>query len=88
MYSTARTLECIPTRYLAAGCTGANGLQGFLLSVPSFMYFVAVKVVTGSFQGVLRVYLPKERDFKVEDVLLEIELDQAILQLEAGVFTS
>jgi Bardet-Biedl syndrome 9 protein len=43
--------------------------------------------VTGSFQGNLRIFLPRERDYRAEDLLLEQELDQAILQLEAGRFS-
>ncbi|KAJ9513997.1 hypothetical protein QJQ45_021078 [Haematococcus lacustris] len=42
----------------------------------------AVKLATGSLSGVLRIYQPKDRDFKPEDLLLEQELEQAILQLE------
>jgi Bardet-Biedl syndrome 9 protein len=48
----------------------------------------AVKVIVGSFQGLLRIYQPREREYKVEDLLLEVELEQAILQLEAGRFSS
>jgi len=47
-----------------------------------------VKVVTGSFQGMLRIYNPKERDFKVEDLMLEQNLEEPIIQVEAGHFTS
>lgn len=46
----------------------------------------AVKIITGSFQGVLRVHLPHERGFKPEDALLELQLDAPILQLAAGCF--
>ncbi|MEW5301465.1 MAG: hypothetical protein WDW36_004324 [Sanguina aurantia] len=46
----------------------------------------AVKIVTGSLQGNLRIYAPRERDYKPEDLLLELELDQAILQLALGKF--
>eukprot|EP00877_Chromochloris_zofingiensis_P007512 jgi/Chrzof1/3013/Cz12g08070.t1 len=45
-----------------------------------------VKIITGSLQGVLRVHLPHRQDCKVEDILLEQELEAAILQLEAGRF--
>jgi Bardet-Biedl syndrome 9 protein len=48
----------------------------------------AVKILTGSLQGNLRIYLPKERDYKPEDLLLEQELEQAILQLEVGRFSA
>ena len=50
--------------------------------------FIAVKVVTGSFQGMLRIYNPKERDFKVEDLMLEQNLEEPIIQVEVGHFTS
>ena len=48
----------------------------------------ALKIVTGSFSGVLRIYAPRSREFKVEDLLLEIGLGAPILQLECGRFTS
>ncbi|KAL6763407.1 PTHB1 N-terminus-domain-containing protein [Haematococcus lacustris] len=48
----------------------------------------AVKLATGSLSGILRIYQPKDRDFKPEDLLLEQELEQAILQLELGHFSS
>ncbi|CAM9950896.1 unnamed protein product, partial [Phaeothamnion confervicola] len=44
------------------------------------------KIVTGSFQGVLRVYLPSQMDFRIEDVLLEQNLGAPILQLAVGRF--
>jgi len=46
------------------------------------------KIITGSFKGMLRMYVCKERDFKVEDLRLEQELDSAILQITAGRFSS
>ncbi|XP_033728305.1 protein PTHB1-like isoform X1 [Pecten maximus] len=53
------------------------------------------KVVTGSYQGILRVYNPrptKQEDgwsgYRPEDVLLESSLPNPILQVEAGVFAS
>mmetsp|Transcript_22638 Transcript_22638/g.70294 ORF Transcript_22638/g.70294 Transcript_22638/m.70294 type:complete len:843 (+) Transcript_22638:343-2871(+) len=46
-----------------------------------------VKIVTGSFQGTLRIYLPRDRDFRVEDLLLEQKLSDPILQVEAGQFS-
>lgn len=48
----------------------------------------AVKIITGSLQGNLRMYLPKERDYRPEDLLLEQELEQAILQIAAGRFSA
>lgn len=47
-----------------------------------------LKLATGSFGGVLRLYLPREREFKLEDLMLEQSLDRPILQLLAGRFTS
>ncbi|KIZ05707.1 putative Protein PTHB1 [Monoraphidium neglectum] len=46
----------------------------------------AAKIVTASLQGVLRVHLPHGRDFRVEDCLLESQLESGILQIEAGRF--
>ncbi|EFJ41408.1 Bardet-Biedl syndrome 9 [Volvox carteri f. nagariensis] len=47
-----------------------------------------VKIVTGSFSGYLRVYLPRDRGYKAEDLLLETELEGgAVLALAAGRFT-
>ncbi len=40
-----------------------------------------LKVATGSFAGLLRVYQPKEPGFRVEDVVLEQALDAPILQV-------
>eukprot|EP00744_Colponema_vietnamica_P033798 GILI01056283.1.p1 GENE.GILI01056283.1~~GILI01056283.1.p1 ORF type:complete len:171 (+),score=15.28 GILI01056283.1:113-625(+) len=45
-----------------------------------------LKVITGSFQGMLRVYYPKQREYKIDDLVLEQNLEQPILQLEAGRF--
>lgn len=48
----------------------------------------AAKIVTGSFSGFLRVYLPRERGYRPEDLLLEAELEGGpCLQLAAGRFT-
>jgi hypothetical protein len=61
------------------------------LFMPVFCYISALcaaKVVTGSFQGMLRIYNPRERDFKIEDLMLEQNLEEPILQLEAGYFSS
>ncbi|GLC42379.1 Protein PTHB1 [Pleodorina starrii] len=47
-----------------------------------------VKILTGSFSGFLRVYLPRDRGYKAEDLLLETELDGGpVLALAAGRFT-
>ena len=46
----------------------------------------AAKLVTGSLQGVLRVHKPHGRDYRVEDCLLEVQLEAGILQLAVGRF--
>jgi len=46
------------------------------------------KIVIGSFQGILRIFQPKQKGFKADDLLLEQELDGPILQLGAGYFLS
>lgn len=48
----------------------------------------ALKVVTGSLQGMLRVFRPGGREYAVDHQMLEVELDAAVLQLGAGCFTS
>ncbi|KAK9814270.1 hypothetical protein WJX72_003177 [[Myrmecia] bisecta] len=42
------------------------------------------KIAVASLQGVLRVYQPQCRDARVEDLLLELNLQLPILQLQAG----
>ncbi|KXZ41737.1 BBS9 protein [Gonium pectorale] len=45
------------------------------------------KIVTGSFGGFLRIYLPRDRGYRPEDLLLESELEGGpILALAAGRF--
>jgi hypothetical protein len=46
----------------------------------------AVKIVTGSFQGVLRIYYPRLPEFRIDDVILEEHLGLPILQLALGAF--
>ena len=48
----------------------------------------ASKIVTGSFSGMIRVYAPKERDYKVDDLVLEVDLKLPIIQVEVGRFVS
>jgi len=45
-----------------------------------------LKIATGSFNGTLRVYSPRQREAKLEDLMLEVSLDLPILQLSAGRF--
>mmetsp|Transcript_80274 Transcript_80274/g.260005 ORF Transcript_80274/g.260005 Transcript_80274/m.260005 type:complete len:873 (-) Transcript_80274:89-2707(-) len=44
------------------------------------------KIITGSFQGVLRMYCPKQREYKIEDLILEKNMEAPILQVAAGRF--
>lgn len=46
----------------------------------------AVKIVTGSLHGVLRIYYPRQPEFRIDDVILEQHLDLPILQLALGAF--
>lgn len=50
------------------------------------LHVPAVKVITGSLQGVLRVHQPHQQGYHIEDILLEAQLDSSILQLAAGNF--
>lgn len=43
-----------------------------------------VKIVTGSFQGMLRVHHPQQPYFRIEDLLLEQDLGAPILQVTVG----
>ena len=43
------------------------------------------KILTGSFSGFLRIYQPRQQGYKVDD-LMEFQLDEPILQIEAGRF--
>eukprot|EP01138_Halocafeteria_seosinensis_P014439 gb/GECG01014740.1/.p1 GENE.gb/GECG01014740.1/~~gb/GECG01014740.1/.p1 ORF type:complete len:915 (+),score=84.97 gb/GECG01014740.1/:1-2745(+) len=53
-----------------------------------------VKIVTGSHKGILRVFAPRQREFQVDDLLLETSLEDSqgnpdpILQLASGRFLS
>ena len=46
------------------------------------------KIVTASLQGIIRIYLPTESEYKVEHLILETDLKQSILQIAAGRFLS
>ena len=50
--------------------------------------FELVKIITGSFQGFLRIYYPKKKDFQPEDLMLEQQLGEPILQFGVGRFIS
>lgn len=47
-----------------------------------------VKIVTASFQGQLRVFMPQGRSFRPEDLLLEVDLQHPVIQIECGRFSS
>mmetsp|Transcript_25283 Transcript_25283/g.64255 ORF Transcript_25283/g.64255 Transcript_25283/m.64255 type:complete len:826 (-) Transcript_25283:98-2575(-) len=42
------------------------------------------KVATGSLSGLLRIYQPRQRDYRAEDLLLEQRLDAPVIQLATG----
>lgn len=42
------------------------------------------KLCVGSFSGMLRIFYPKQRDYHVDDLLLETDLGAPILQLACG----
>mmetsp|Transcript_49656 Transcript_49656/g.142028 ORF Transcript_49656/g.142028 Transcript_49656/m.142028 type:complete len:870 (+) Transcript_49656:124-2733(+) len=44
------------------------------------------KIITGSFQGMLRMYCPKQKEYKIEDLILEKNMEAPILQIAAGRF--
>mmetsp|Transcript_22717 Transcript_22717/g.63135 ORF Transcript_22717/g.63135 Transcript_22717/m.63135 type:complete len:875 (-) Transcript_22717:176-2800(-) len=44
------------------------------------------KIITGSFQGILRMYCPKQKEYKIEDLILEKNMEAPILQIAAGRF--
>lgn len=44
------------------------------------------KIITGSLQGMLRMYIVKQKDYKIEDLILEKDMEAPILQVVAGRF--
>ena len=44
----------------------------------------SLKIATGSFSGLLRLYQPRQAGYQVEDLMVEEQLDAPILQLGAG----
>jgi len=46
----------------------------------------ADKIITGSFQGILRIFYPRQAAFRIEDLMLEKRLDYPIIQLTMGRF--
>ncbi|DAZ95326.1 TPA: hypothetical protein N0F65_002433 [Lagenidium giganteum] len=45
-----------------------------------------VKILTGSLNGMLRMYFPTQQEFKIDHLLLEENLGHPILQIELGAF--
>ena len=45
-----------------------------------------VKIITGSFQGVLRIFYPRTKNYQIEDLMLEHVIGMPILQIEVGHF--
>jgi Bardet-Biedl syndrome 9 protein len=46
----------------------------------------AVKIVVGSYNGMLRVFQPRQKEYNVQDLLLEQSLGEPILQVAIGRF--
>ena len=46
----------------------------------------AEKIVTGSFSGMLRIYFPRGKGYRIEDLMVEQTLGKPILQVEIGKF--
>lgn len=53
-----------------------------------FLFCFTDKIIVGSYHGILRIYCPKPPHFKPDDLMLGIQLQQPILQVEAGRFVS
>ena len=49
-----------------------------------FVLIIVCCLDIGSFEGMLRVYSPKARPFKTEDMVFEKNVGQPILQLAVG----
>ena len=47
----------------------------------------AAKIVVGSYNGMLRVFLPRQKEYNVQDLLLEQSLGEPILQVAIGRFS-
>ena len=56
--------------------------------VSQAVYFITDKIIVGSYHGILRIYCPKPPNFKPDDLMLEVQLQQPVLQVEAGKFVS
>jgi len=47
-----------------------------------------MKEYIGSFEGYLRVYRPRTKEFKASDMILERNMGMPILQVECGAFNN
>lgn len=45
-----------------------------------------MKIITGSYNGILRILKPTSRNNKTEDLLLEQDVNRPILQIACGQF--
>ena len=45
-------------------------------------------IIIGSFSGFLRIYDPKRRNYKIEDLIYETDLKNPIIQIITGRFTT
>lgn len=43
-------------------------------------------LVTGSHAGILRIYLPGQKGYRIDDLIIEEQLEYPILQIEIGYF--
>ena len=46
------------------------------------------KIVVGTFSGFVRIYQPRQSGFKIDDLMLETRLDEPIIQVECGRYSS
>lgn len=46
------------------------------------------KIIIGGFSGLLRIYAPKQRDYRIEDLILEKKLDFPIISVHSGKFVN
>ena len=53
-----------------------------------YIYIYIYIIHIGSFEGLLRIYSPQLREFRIEDLLLERNLESSILQLGSGKLTN
>jgi len=49
-------------------------------------FYLPDKLVVGSLNGVLRIFIPQADGFKAEHLMLEMQMNSPILQISAGKF--